>query len=184
MRHEFRNRPFHAIDGRLPLFREVFRSIFRSIPNVHDGAICDETFLIFPIRSPSRRDDWGYLATAHAFPALLLLCMSGEPCVFSARRFVGRSRSHGFKLDGFRRNVRGQVQFAIDDFGRFETAAGTVSPSEEFVPGHFPSVHCGAICGKTFLMFPIRSRSRSEDSRRKELREFIFTDLMAIFASS
>ena len=40
---------FGVTDGRFPQSREVFRNI----PNVNDGAIRDETFLIFPIRSPS-----------------------------------------------------------------------------------------------------------------------------------
>ena len=90
--------------------------------------------------------------------------MLGGPRAFSLRRFVGRSRSHGYKLDGLHWNVRSPARFVIDDFGRFDTATGGVSLSKGFVPGHFPMVHCGAIRGKTLLTLPIRSRSTCDDS--------------------
>ena len=93
--------------------------------------------------------------------------MQGESSSISSRRFAERSRLFVKKLDGICRTVRDPARFAID-FGRFETAAGTVSLSEELVPGHFPSLHCGTIRGKSFLILPIRSQSRSDDSNRSE----------------
>ena len=60
--------------------------------------------------------------------------------------------SSGCDLSGrdsteFASNVRGYAQFAIDDSGLIEMAAGAVSPFHEPVPRHFQYVHGEAIRG-------------------------------------
>ena len=134
----------------------------------HDGAIRGKTFLIFPIRSPFRRDDWGYLATVHEFPASSLLCVPDERRkISSGDSSDGRDRTGISSTDyAGTSEVRPYSLPIISDASRWRP--GPFTPSEKFVPGHFSLVHCGAIRDETFLTFPIRSWSRSDDSNCPE----------------